>query len=335
MTGGAEVHARRACGVASLALAIACAAAWARTAPAAEAAPKDLAGLGQALFHDPILSRDRSLSCASCHRPERAYADDRALSIGIDGKPTRRNVPSVMNMRGRLDFFWDGRAGSLEEQALVPIAEPDEMDLPVAEAVARLRADPRYSQWFPRLAGGGPDADTLARALAAFQKTLETSDTPYDDYVAGDRSAMSASALRGRALFRGKALCLSCHIGEDFTSDQTRNIGLYDGRALDDPGRGAITGLAEDLGRFKVSGLRNIAITAPYMHNGMFATLREVIDYYDDPNAFGIASINRDPLLDRPLNLSEQEKDDLEAFLHALTDRHFAVSPSPTGNPTP
>ncbi len=329
--------ARHACGalVLVLGLGVAAAAAWARSAPVAESVPMDLAGLGRLLFHDPILSRDRSLSCASCHRPEFAYADNRALSAGVDGKPTRRNVPSVMNMRGRLDFFWDGRAGSLEEQALVPISEPDEMDLPVAEAVARLQEDPRYSEWFPRLAGGGPDAATLARALAAFQETLETSNTPYDDYVAGDRSAISASALRGRAVFRGKGLCLSCHIGEDFTSDQTRNIGLYDGKELNDPGRGAITGLAGDVGRFKVSGLRNIAVTAPYMHNGMFATLREVIDYYDDPDAFGIASINRDPLLDQRLNLSEQEKVDLEAFLHALTDRRFATSLSSTGNTTP
>lgn len=299
---------------------------------AAERPPADQAALGARLFHDPILSRDRRISCAGCHKPQHAYADTVAFSPGIDGHLTHRNVPSVMNVRGRVGgFFWDGRAATLEEQALQPIINPEEMNLSIDEAVRRLTAHPDYSVWFRSIFGRAPDAAALAEALAAFQRRLETADSAYDRYLGGDRTTLSPAAMRGRDLFRGKALCLSCHHGEDFNSPRARNIGLYDGGRLNDQGREAVTGDPADRGLFVVPGLRNVAVTAPYMHNGMFATLREVIDYYDDPSQFGIASINRDPLLDARLNLTEQEKQDLEAFLHALTDRRFLP---PTGVPS-
>ena len=162
---------------------------------AAERPPADQAALGARLFHDPILSRDRSVSCSSCHKPQHAYADTVAFSPGIDGHPTHRNVPSVMNVRGRVGgFFWDGRATTLEEQALQPITNPEEMNLSIDEAVRRLAAHPDYSLWFQSIFGRAPDAGGLAEALAAFQRTLETADSAYDRYLGGDRTALSPAA---------------------------------------------------------------------------------------------------------------------------------------------
>jgi cytochrome c peroxidase len=278
--------------------------------------------LGERLFSDPILSLDRSISCASCHIPEFAFADTVAFSIGIGGQRGTRNTPSSMNMLARDAFFWDGRAATLEEQALMPIENPVEMGLPIAEAIARLRSDAEYVRWFREAFGGPPDAEKLAAALAAFQRTLETADTPWDRF-AFDIEDIDPAVVRGKAIFDQKGKCLECHFTPDFTADEFRNIGLYNGSDLADEGRFAISRDSADLGKFKVPGLRNVAITAPYMHNGMFATLREVIDYYDDPKAFVPDVINVDTLLREPLGLTEQEKVDLEAFLHSLTDRRF------------
>jgi len=289
----------------------------------------DLAGdaraqLGRSLFFDPILSRDRTISCASCHKPERAFADDRVVSLGVEGREGTRNTPTVMNSAGRTRFFWDGRSETLEEQALAPIENPVEMDLPVDDAVARLAADPQWVKRFQEAYSAAPTRRTLGRALAAYQKSLNTVDTPYDRYLLGDDAAISESAKRGRLLFISKAQCVSCHAGEDFTSDRFKNIGIYNGRQFNDLGRGGITGDASQNGEFKVPGLRNVALTAPYMHNGMFNTLREVIVYYDDPSKVIPDSINRDAQLRDPLHLSAQEIDDIEAFLHTLTDDRFA-----------
>lgn len=282
------------------------------------------AQLGRQLFFDPILSRDRTVSCASCHQPARAFADDRALSLGVDGRLGTRNTPSVMNSAGRTRFFWDGRSETLEEQALAPIANPLEMDLPVDDAVARLRADPAWVARFQDAYSAAPSARTLGRALAAYQKTLNTVDSPYDRYALGQEDAISDAAKRGRLLFITKAQCVSCHAGEDFTSDRFKNIGIYNGREFNDEGRGGITGDPAQKGEFKVPGLRNVALTAPYMHNGMFKSLREVIVYYDDPGKVIPDSIGRDAQLRDPLHLSEAEIDDIEQFLHTLTDDRFA-----------
>lgn len=280
--------------------------------------------LGKRLFFDPILSKDRTVSCASCHKPEFAFADNRPVSPGVGGALGTRNTPSVMNASGRTSLFWDGRAETLEEQAIFPIENPVEMALPIDEALARLNADPTYVEQF-RIAYNSPaTARTLGRALAAFQKTLDTVNTPYDRYIHGDDTAMSESAKRGRLLFIGRAKCAECHSGEDFTSERFRNIGLYDGERYKDRGRGAITGRSEDDGQFKIPSLRNVAITAPYMHDGSFRTLREVIDYYDDPDRVVPRPKGRDATMPDRLGLTEQEKQDLEAFLLALTDDRFA-----------
>jgi len=285
----------------------------------------DARRLGERLFFDPILSRDRTVSCASCHKPEYAFADRVAFSPGVRGQLGTRNTPSAANTAGRLEFFWDGRAASLEEQALGPISNPREMDLPVADAVQRLNADPVYTAAFQKIFGGLATEKNLAQAIAAFERTLETGDSPYDRYVAGDESALSDAAKRGRLLFIGRANCASCHSGEDFTADRLKNIGLYNGRELADPGRAAITKDPSHLGLFKIPSLRNVAVTAPYMHNGMFATLRDVVAYYNTPDAVVKGSLNRDKALDAPLNLTDGEISDLVAFLEALTDARFAT----------
>lgn len=286
--------------------------------------PKTKEALGKMLFFDPILSGTRTISCASCHKEEFAFADTVSLSTGVRGRKGVRNTPSAMNVNMQVSFFWDGRAATLEQQALGPIANPLEMDLPVDEAVKRLNKSSIYRRAFRDLFNEAPNKTNLAIALSQFERSLETNDTPLDDWRINDNEdAMSASAKRGYALFNGKANCVQCHFGADFSNNEFRNIGLYDGKTLTDSGRAAITKKPRDLGKFKIGPLRNVALTAPYMHNGMFKTLRQVIDYYDDPDKVVPHSIGRDSLLAKPLNLSEREKQDLESFLISLTDRRF------------
>lgn len=279
--------------------------------------------LGEKLFSDPILSRGRRISCASCHLAAFAFADTAAFSIGDKGTRVTRNSPALTNLSGRSAFFWDGRTTSLEEQILGPLSAHDEMDLPVVDAVARLQTDPYYSAAFQKIFKTGVNQKHLLNAIAAFERTLETTDTPYDRYLDGDEHAMSASAVRGRMLFIGKANCATCHSGEDFTADRFKSIGLFNGRELTDSGRFKITGDSAHLGQFRVPGLRNVAVTAPYMHNAMFKTLREVVQYYNTPDLFVSNSINRDLSLAAPLHLSGTEVDDIVAFLEALTDDRF------------
>lgn len=285
--------------------------------------PLTRAKLGEQLFFDPVLSGDRTISCASCHKPQFAFADTAAFSSGIHGQLTKRNTPSITNQRGRPSFFWDGRSASLEEQAKQPIIAANEMGLPIEEAVKRLNADSAYVRAFRKLFNSVPTEKSLLNALAAYERTLETANSPYDRYINGDDQAISPEAARGRLLFIGKANCSNCHSGEDFTADRFKNIGLYNGTTLTDAGRFDVTRDSAQLGFFKVPGLRNVAITAPYMHNGMFKTLREVIQYYNNPDAIVHDGIKRDLSLNTPLNLTATEIDELEAFLKTLTDDRF------------
>jgi cytochrome c peroxidase len=226
-------------------------------------------------------------------------------------------------MKNRPYFFWDGRASSLQEQSLMPIQHPDEMGLSIDSAVSRLNRSPYYRDAFQKIFGKDPDAQNLSEALAAFEQTLETVDSRFDDWSNGE-GRLTASEERGRQLFTGsKAKCFDCHFMEDFTDDEFRNIGLFNGKDLNDSGRYRITGKTEDIGKFKTPGLRNIAVTAPYMHDGRFKTLEEVISYYNNPDAIIPNSINRDTLLNKPLGLTDREKKDLIAFLKTLTDRRF------------
>jgi cytochrome c peroxidase len=284
---------------------------------------KTKAALGKKLFSEKILSKDSSVSCASCHIPKFAFADTVAFSIGIEGKLTKRNTPSVLNMKNRPYFFWDGRAVSLEEQALMPIQNPDEMGLPIEEAVKRLNASAEYKMLFQKIFRQKPTAKNLAAAFAAFEQTLETVDSKFDDW-SNNLGKLTAAEERGRQLFVGdKAKCFDCHRMEDFTTDEFKNIGLYNGAALNDAGLYNITKKESDRGKFKTPGLRNIAVTAPYMHNGMFKTLEEVVDYYNNPGKFIKDPINIDEALKQPLGLSDKEKKDIIAFLKTLTDKAY------------
>jgi cytochrome c peroxidase len=285
--------------------------------------PLTKAQLGEKLFFDKVLSKDKTISCASCHLPQYAFADTVAFSKGIHGTLTARNTPTITNLSGRPNYFWDGRAATLEDQALQPIISPAEMGLPIQEAVDRLNANAIYQQAFQQVFNSAVTEKNLLQAIATYERTLETANSPYDRYINGDDHAMSPAAIRGRLLFIGKGNCNNCHSGEDFTADRFKNIGLYNGTTLLDAGRFETTRDTAHKGFFKVPSLRNVAVTAPYMHNGMFKTLRQVIEYYNKPDAVVHDGINRDLSLNAPLNLTEQEVDELEAFLVALTDDRF------------
>jgi cytochrome c peroxidase len=279
--------------------------------------------LGKKLFFEKKLSKDNSISCGSCHRPEFAFADTVAFSKGVYNRIGKRNTPSSMNMASREIFFFDGRAATLEEQAVFPIEDHLEMDILIDKAVQKIATDKNYITLFNKIYKTKPTKSNILDALASFQKSLETT-SPFDEYIAGDTSAISASAIRGHKLFIDpKNKCFECHFTPDFTADEFRNVGLFDGKKLNDSGRYAITKIPNDIGKFKVPGLRNVAITAPYMHNGMFKTLEEVVDYYNNPYLTVSHPINIDTLLLQPLHLTEENKKDLVSFLKTLTDPQF------------
>ena len=286
--------------------------------------PKSKLELGKLLFFDPILSLDSTISCASCHKPEYAFADTFAISPGIQGRLGRRNAPSVMNMAFRDLMFLDGRSSNLRDQVHFPIGDTLEMGFNIERVIHRLKRHPDYSSYFEKLYGSVPSSENISDAIAIFEESLETSDTEFDRWMNDQKNNMTASAIRGREIFMSKkAKCFDCHFGPDFTGDEFKNIGLYDEMIYVDKGRYEITKDSADLGRFKVPGLRNVAITRPYMHDGSFETLREVIEYYDNPSQFVKNPINIDTLLLEPLHLTSEEKQDLEAFLLSLTDIKF------------
>lgn len=282
--------------------------------------------LGEKLFFDPILSLDSSVSCASCHQPQFAYADNRALSLGVNDSLGTRNTPSVMNMASRPFFFHDGRAETLEQQAVMPVENPLEMNLSFEKAVERIQNIEEYDYLFDMLYNEKPSRDNITNALAEFQRSLESDGSaPHDLWMNDvDLKAMSESQIRGREIFLDDQFkCFDCHFSPDFTGDEFRNIGLYDGVELTDRGRFDISRDSSDLGRFKVPGLRNVELTAPYMHNGMMATLEEVIDFYSNPYDFVESPINLDTLMIEPLNFTVQQKEDLVNFLKSLTDENI------------
>jgi cytochrome c peroxidase len=274
--------------------------------------------LGRRLFFEPLLSRDGSVSCASCHDPQRAFTDGRALPRGVGERIGRRSSPALVNRAWGRTHFWDGRASRLEEQALEPFADPDEFDLPVETAIARLREHDEYPALFHAAFARQPNAADLARALAGYVRTILSGDAPLDRYLAGDHTALSAEEQAGLRLFRGRANCVACHVGPTFTDEQFHNTGVAwrDG-VFADPGRYALTGREADRGAFKTPTLREIARTAPYMHDGSLATLEDVVEFY---NRGGTSNPHLDREL-RPLDLSAEEKRALVAFLRTLSGR--------------
>jgi cytochrome c peroxidase len=281
--------------------------------------------LGRRLFYDTRLSADGSIACASCHDPGRGFTDGQAVAKGIRGQKGSRSAPSLLNAAYYPVEFWDGRASSLEDQAGGPMANPIEMGVPHDVSVRKLKADPSYGPLFEKAFGRGSiTLDKIEKCLASFERTLVSGDSPFDRYEYGhDPRAMSAAAIRGLAAFRDPARgnCVACHlIGKDYallTDGKFHNIGVgVDPTGeLTDLGRYSQTKVETDRAAFKTPTLRNVALTAPYMHDGSEKTLREVVDYYA-----GGANSNPelDPAIQR-IHLTAQDRADLIAFLEALT----------------
>ena len=264
--------------------------------------------LGRRLFHDRRLSRDRSISCASCHDPDRAFTDGRPVAIGIARRLGRRSAPTLVNRGCGRAFFWDGRAATLEAQVLQPIQDPNEMDMTLPEVSARV----------------GLPSGEIASALASYVRSILSGNSRFDRYAAGDRRALSAAQHEALQVFRGKGHCTACHVGPTFSDGQFHNTGIAwrapsggGPAAFQDEGRFEVTGRPEDHGALKTPTLREIARTAPCMHDGSLLTLEEVIDYYDRGG-------NPAPGLDRelrPLRLTGREKQAIVEFLKALSGR--------------
>jgi cytochrome c peroxidase len=327
---------------------------WKAIVPADNVGNDARVALGRKLYFEPRLSKDGTVACATCHDVSRGFGDRRGTSEGIGDKLGRRNAPTTMNAALYSSQFWDGRAATLEEQAKLPIQNPIEMGQPDGNAaIAGIKNDPEYQKAFKEAYGRGVNFDDLARALAAFERTLIFLDAPFDRFIAGDTKAIDDDAKAGWVIYNGKGRCNACHqissslpIGTD---NRFHNVGVsarhQDFEALAKKGLAAITkdssketldklaietDLSElgrftvtrnrsDIGAFKTSQVRNVGITAPYMHDGSMATLWDVMDHY---NKGGEANAYLDGGIE-PLALSEKEIDQLVAFLFALTDTRF------------
>ncbi len=256
--------------------------------------------LGRRLFNDRRLSRDGSIACTSCHHPERAFSDGRAVPVGVFGRQGRRNAPAIVNRGYGRAFFWDGRVRTLEEQVLKPIEDPNEMDLPVADAAGRVGLTP----------------EDLSRALASYVRSILSGDSPYDRFVNGDRTALSPEQQAGLQIFRGTGNCTACHVGPNFTDERLHNTGVAWRQAT---GSGQATGYFADPGAgngtFKTPTLREVARTSPYMHDGSLATLEDVVEFYDGG---GRPNPHIDPEM-HPLRLTVEEKQALAAFLTSVS----------------
>lgn len=293
--------------------------------PSDNPATTETIALGRKLFYDPKLSINNTISCASCHNPFLGFTDGQKISKGVEGKIGTRNAPTILNAAYMPAQFWDGRAASLEEQADGPIINPVEMNLPHDLCVSKLNADASYRTDFSKAFGPGPiTIGKVQKALASFERTLLSGNSPFDRYRFGsDKTALSPSAIRGLALFTDakKGNCVTCHTIADkhalFFDGKFHNIGVGVNAEgdLTDLGRYNQTKIEADKGAFKTPTLRNVAKTAPYMHDGSLKTLRAVVDFY-------VGGGNSNPYLDKdmkPLNLTSKERADLVVFLESLT----------------
>jgi cytochrome c peroxidase len=280
--------------------------------------------LGRHLFYDARLSRDNSVSCATCHRQSGSFGDPpRPFTFGIDGHLTARNSPTLANMAYNRSYLADGSAASLELQAIVPLLNPLEMAMDSVRLAAKVSSIKAYRGLFVAAYGDSAvDFQRILKAIASFERSLLSGSAPYDRWKRGDAGVLGSAAIRGEGIFSGeKAGCAACHKGFNFTDQEFHNTGL-DTFAYD-PGRIVFTGDSADEGKFKTPSLRNIALTPPYMHDGRFSTLAEAIGHY---NSGGMPHRNRDPRI-RPLGLDAAETADLIAFLESLTDSAFAAEP--------
>ena len=278
------------------------------------------ATLGRRLFFDPVLSADRTVACASCHRPALGFADADPVSTGVAGRKTKRNAPTLFNRAYGTSFMWDGQAETLEEQVLLPIENELEMNLSLEDAVGRLKEDEDYAAGFLEAFEAAPSRETLAVALAAFVRRLVLGDSPVDRFRAGEFEALSPSERAGLWFYESRGGCWRCHSGANFTDEEFHNTGV--GAKADglEDGRFALTGEDRDRGRFKTPTLRGLTLTAPYMHDGSMQTLEEVVTFYREGG-------RKNPHLDpdvRPIEMNDEDARNLVAFLRALsrtTDR--------------
>jgi len=284
--------------------------------PAENPLRRDVVELGRALFFDPVLSVDTTFACATCHRPELGFTNRLTTSVGVYERRGTRNVPAIVNRGYGKAFFWDGRIRTLEEQVLQPILAEDEMAMTLQAVTERLAGDRRYARAFDAAFSRPVNAEDLGRALSSYVRTIRAAGSPFDRFAAGDSTALSELEREGLDLFQGKARCVRCHTGTNLTDESFHNTGVAwrEGR-LHDLGRAAVTGRDRDRGAFKTPTLRQVSGTPPYMHDGTFSTLEEVVRFYSDG---GRPNPNLDSRIG-PLNLTEDEKRALVAFLHALS----------------
>ncbi|HUS07572.1 MAG TPA: cytochrome c peroxidase [Bryobacteraceae bacterium] len=291
---------------------------------------KQKVDLGKLLYFDKRLSADGTVACASCHHPKFAFADGAAVSTGIKGAKGGRSAPTVFNRAYSLAQFWDGRAATLEDQVKGPMENPIEMGDTHANIVARLRGIAGYRTLFKNAFGSDElSIDHVAKAVANFERTVLSGNSPYDRYKAGKKNAMTAEQVRGMDVYFNKAKCDQCHEGINFTTNAYHNLGIGADKPKPDEGRYVVTKDPRDWGAFKAPTLREIANTAPYMHDGSLKTLEEVVDFYDKG---GIPNKNLDERM-KPLKLSAQDKKDLVAFLKALSGEGWQSIQEPTTFP--
>ena len=282
--------------------------------------------LGRHLFHEPMLSSNSKVSCATCHHPAKAFTDGQPLGTsGVSGEALKRHAPTLANVAWMPALFWDGGGSNLESQSFAPLTHPDEMGLYLRDAVKLLAAQPDYVARFDAAFDDGITIPNLVRALAQFQRTLVSASSRYDRYIQGDSQALNAQERSGEALFLAR--CSPCHAPPLFTDHAFHNNGLDDSYPEDDErlawGRARITQDLRDKGAYKTPTLRNITLTAPYMHDGRFATLREVFTHYRE-------GITPSPTLAAPLSsglaMTDAEEEAITAFLHTLTDKTFITA---------
>lgn len=293
------------------------------------------AELGRLLFFDKRLSSDGTVSCASCHSVPFGFADPDSVSLGVRGRKGTRNAPTVINAAYLKKLFWDGRANSLEAQCLGPLSNPLEMTLDedphqsYQECHKRISSIPGYQKLFKEVFGEECTMENLTKAIATFERTIISSNSRYDQYIAGNKQALTAEELKGWEVFN-KSRCGACHGGPLFSDGKFYNIGVGMDRANDrDLGRYMITKQEQDWGCFKAPTLRDITKTAPYMHDGSIKTLEEVIDYYDKG---GTPNAHLDPLI-KPLHLTPSDKKALIAFLKSLDGQGWEHISGPTEFP--
>lgn len=288
------------------------------------------AELGKLLYFDKRISKDGTLSCATCHDPKFAFADGKPVSDGIKGQKGGRSAPTVINRAYSLAQFWDGRAKSLEDQAVGPMANPIEMGNTHEDIVKNFRQIPGYRPLFKKVFGTEDfDIEHIGMAIATFERTILSGNSPYDRYKAGNKKALTAEQIRGMDVYFNKAKCDQCHEGINFTTNAYHNLGVGTDKKNPDEGRFVVTQNTADWGAFKTPTLRDIERTAPYMHDGSLKTLEEVVEFY---NKGGIRNKNLDEKL-KPLNLTDQDKKDLVAFMKSLNGESWQNIKEPTSFP--